>query len=1011
MSTWELLPAPEPVRHALTEEQAAVVEDTGRIVVTVGGPGTGKTLTLVEAVVARINQGVPLERLPVLASSRARAQEIRRQITQRLDRAQISPRVTTVHGFALGLLRDEPDLGFRLLRAPEQELRLRELIDGLPSDFWPEEYRRAATTRVFARQLREFLARARQRGLDPDQIASLETGQPLMASVGRFAEEYLTVADFEETLDYAELIHRARLLMTQPSAAASVTSRFDVVFADDVQEQDPAQAAFLGDLAIAGLPLRAFADPQQRTSAFRGATADGLAALEELPGARRVVLTQGFRMAAAVVDGIAALRSRLSARSAPPLPAPTTGVTGRVDVQVMDDPGQELAHVAAQVRSAHHREGLAWHEMAVIVRTGRAQLLPVTRALTSFGIPVEVSGDELPIAEQHAVQVLLAALRITAADRPLTAAETTDLLAGPLCGLDSTARRRLARRLIARHPGATSVEMLIRILEEPALLEGTEVPEAGRVVTVAGVLREARRLVSDGARVGEILWQLWSGTSWSAQLQGAALEGSRSAHHQVDAVLQLFELAERRGNLAGAAGVATFIGEVTGESITADTAREVNLGGRGVRIVTAHRARDGQWRKVWIVGLQEGVWPRGRPAEALIDPHWLEGSGADLRTHLADERRLFYVACSRAQEHLTLTASTSPDPDAPLTSRFIQEVGVVPQRVSGTPSVRLTAAELVADLRRHAADETAPPELRRAAALRLARLSQDPAFSAADPATWWGNSPASAEASPSQEVITISGSMVEGLLRCPRQWFLTGRARAGAPSQVGASVGEVVHAILARADEFDLDVDAMKAHLDRVWPELDFPTAWLSASEREQMEQALERFATWRAGNANRLLAVEQDFETELEVAGRRVRLKGAVDRIEEVDGALRVVDYKSGRTAPTKKDVEVNPQLGIYQLAASLGAFDALLPESRRVAPASLLMLRHGNVEPLERVQPSIDEATEGTHGPTWVHDLLHEAVTIIDSGHYEARAGRYCERCPLRHSCPAQVQVEVDF
>lgn len=992
-----------------------MVAEPARIVVTVGGPGTGKTLTLVESVVARVEAGSSLERLLVLAASRAQAQDIRRQITQRLSRAQVAPRVTTVHGLALGLLREEPDADFRLLRAPEQELRIRELLEGLPDDFWPAEYREAAPTRSFARQLREFLARARQRGLDPDQIAAIDAADPLLRAVGRFAEEYLTVADFERTLDYSELVHRARLLLSQASAASSVAARFDAVFADDVQDHDPSQVAFLGDLASSGLPLRVFLDPQQRSSAFRGASGDAVLGLEKMPGAVRRELTVGYRMHEAPARAVATVRQRLSATGAAPAPSFAPGTRGAVRVQIMDDPALEMAHVAAQVRAAHLREGVPWEDMAIVVRTGRSQLLPIARALTGYEVPVEVSGDELPVAEQHAVRCLLTALRL--ATRVPRTDEALDLLAGPLGGLDPTMQRRLGRQLMTLHPtGRSSAQLLTRIFEDPTLLEGLEGPEAERARRLVDVMRTATTLAAGTARVGEVLWHLWAATPWSTRLQDAALAGSRAAHQEVDAVVELFELAARHENLVGAAGIETFIGEVTGQDITADTAREVDLSRRGVRLLTAHRARSGQWSRVWIVGLQEGSWPRGRPSDALIDPHKLEGAaGTDLLTHLADERRLFYLACSRATESLTVTASAAAELEAPLPSRFSYELGVDPERIEGAPGTRLTAAELVADLRRHVVDQQVPVELRRAAALRLARLADTPKFKIAGthPSTWWGINAASTVPAQPPEVITITGSSLESLLSCPRQWFLTRRARADIGPHSGAAVGQVVHAIVAQADAQGLDLAGMKELLDGVWSHIGFAARWLGASERQQVEAVLERFDAWRASNPNRLLAVEFPFQVDLTLGGRTVRLRGTVDRLEEADGALRVVDYKTGRSMPPRGQLPTNAQLGIYQLAASLGAFDELLPGVRRVAPASLLMLRHGKVEPVELSQESLDIAPSGNEplrqGPTWVHDKLAQALDVMDSGEFEARGGPHCSRCPLKRSCPVFHELEV--
>lgn len=1018
MEKWALTTAPGFTRPRLTGPQTAVLADPSAVSLVMGGPGTGKTLTLVEDVVSHVQGGAPLDRLVVLATSRAQAQELRRQITLRLDRAQVSPRVTTVHGFALGLLRQEPDAAFRLLRAPEQELRIREILAGLPADFWPADIRDAAGTRAFARQLREFLARARQLGLDPRDIADSESG--LQRAVGAFAEQYLDIADFEGTLDYAELVHRARLHVTQPSVAASLAAGFDGVWADDVQDYDAAQASLLGDLVHAGIPLRAFLDPQQRTGSFRGATAQVVPILTGLPGARVHHLRQGHRMGSAVADAASHLRQRLSATHAAPSPTPAPGLQGEVQVLLFDAQAAELAHVAAQMRTAHFDEGVPWHEMAVMARTGRRQLTPLAHTLMRHGVPVEVSGDELPISEQHAVRHLFLALHVASLDHAPTPEQAAQLLAGPLARLDGVAQRRLARALARAHPDPDASDALLaKALGEPRLLAGLERPEAARAGHLAGLLSRAARALEGGARVGEVLWGLWNGTGWPAELQRSALEGSRTAHLELDAVVELFDVASRHEDLVGAPGARTFMSEVAGQDIVADNARELEVAGRGARLLTAHRARTGQWRKVWIVGVQEGVWPRGHPPARLLDPERLTdpGAGQALVTHLADERRLFHAACTRASETLTVTATRGGDPEGSAPSRFCFELGVTPREVQGVEAGNLTATALVADLRRHLMDPSASPSLRRAAALRLARLARDPArrspFRDADPSAWWGVRPVSAPSPEASEVLVLSGSSLQALLACPRRWFLTRRAKAGAGRSSQASVGDVVHAIAARADAQRLGVQEMKDHLDAVWGRIAFDAPWVSAGERAEMDLALERFDRWRRSNGNQLLGTEERFDVELEVSGRRVRLTGSVDRLELAPDGLRIVDYKTGRARPTRNEAATNEQLGVYQLAAALGGFDHLAPGERRVEAASLLMLRHGEVEPVEITQESLERAPapggDLTHGPTWVHDKLAEAVEILESGCFDARSAGACGPCPFKASCPASRTVEV--
>ncbi len=1005
---------------ALTPGQVAAASPSTGVRLVLGGPGTGKTLSLVESVTARLAAGGSLERIVVLAGSRSAAQLIRREIARRVERAQVSPKVTTVHGFSLGLLRDmstdEQDL--RLLRAPEQEFRIRELMAGLPQDFWPVDVREAAPTRAFAGQMRELLSRARHHGLDPvlmERLA-LERGDELLAGAARFFEQYLTVTDFEGTLDYAELVHRTRLLLMEADVQRSVLSRFDAVIVDDVQELDPAQARLLADLAHIGIPLHAFADPQQRTNSFRGATGDAPGILTAVPGATTMELANGFRNSAAVRGALDELRRRLDAKGAPPAPTPAAGPTGLVRCRVYDDEPAELAHVAQQLRHAVLTDKLDWSDLAVIVRSGRTQLPVMARELSRYGVPVEVAGDEVPLAGQFAVQVLLLALAAVAQGGRPDADHTHRLLTSPLCGMDSVALRRLGRALRAAHPDSGhSSQLLGRCLSEPELLESITADEAVAVRALAGLLHRSAALLDQGRPVQESLWELWDGTSWPEQLRRAALGGSRRANHDLDAVVELFDLAARREDLLGRAGARAFASEIAGQDIPADTGRELDLVGRGVRLLTAHRAHGGQWRRVWVVGVAEGRWPALARRGVLLDPRVLSEDHihSEVATQLGDERRLFHVACSRAKEQLHVSAAQGVEGESGRPSRFLHELGVEPERVHGRPQQRLTAASLVADLRQSTTDSARPEALRRAAAVRLARLAAvedaegSKPFTAADPRTWWGMREVSGSEVQRPEVISLSGSRLGALLACPRHWFLSSRVGAEAGRATRASIGDVVHLLAQEAAKKGLGLDAVLGELDKVWHQVPFEAQWLSASERVAIEAALGRFCEWNDTFPHELLGVEEKFSVTLEVKGRKVELKGTVDRLELVEGRLRVVDIKTGKHMQDAKEMAGFEQLGVYQLAAQLGAFEHLAPGVREVAPPALLFLRYGDSLPEMREQSSIDDvpAPEGDLevGPTWVHDKLAEAVSIIDSGAYGARQCSMCRYCQFADSCPA--------
>lgn len=1019
---WRLvrrLPAPTPEP---TPSQLAAARPGDGVRVVVGGPGTGKTTALIESVVTRLRQGASLERLAVLASSRADAQRLRREILRRTGGAQVSARVTTVHGLALGWLQElgDPDVTWRLLRAPEQELRIRELLAELGPGFWPEELLQAVPTRAFARQVREVLARARHLSMDPEDVARVAaaSGDVLFSRVAEFFEQYLTISDFDGSLDYAELVYRARLLLGDRAAARSIASRMEAIVVDDVQALDAAQLALLLDCAAAGVPLHAFGDPQQRIHGFRGATADVVPKLLAAPGAELVQLTEGFRNSPALAAALDTVRRRLSPLGAAPSPSPADGAEGRVTSRVYDDEGAEQAHVAQQLRQAVLSDGLAWSELAVVVRAGRAQLGPLARELSRYGVPVEVAGDEIPLAGQLAVQVLLLALAVAARGGGPDPDETGRLFTSPLSGLDSIGQRRLGRRLLEAHAGlGNSVQLLGRCLVEPELLQGIEGPEAEQAARLSGLLHGAATTLADGGNVQEALWRVWEATEWPERLRDAALAGSRRANHDLDAIVELFELASRREDLVGPSGARTFITEVSGQEIPADTGRELELVGRGVRLLTAHRAASGQWRRVWVLGVQEGRWPQLNRRGLLLDPDRLAPDHLDAvspATVLGDERRLFHVACARAEEELHVSASQGVEGEAGRPSRFLDELGVVTERVHGRPEQRLTAAALVAELRTVASDPGTTEGMRRAAALRLARLAEvtdadgHRPFRTADPATWWGVREDSSGAPEVPGVIRITGSQLETLLTCPRRWFLSRRVGAEAGRQSRASVGDVVHLLAERAVTDGLDAAALKEQLAQVWDRIPFEAEWLSVSERAEIEAAVERFANWNDASQEQVLAVEAPFSVRLEVSGRTVELTGTVDRLQLADGRLRVLDLKTGRKLLRARDVVDHPQLGVYQLAASLGAFEEYAPGVRCVAPPALLMLRHGDQWPELVEQPSIDEKPllddedPGDH-PTWVHARLAQAVETIVSERFPATECQACAYCPFADSCPA--------
>jgi superfamily I DNA/RNA helicase/RecB family exonuclease len=1069
----EKLPTP-PV---LDPSQRAVVEHAEGPLLVLAGPGTGKTTTLVECVVDRIERrGATPDGILVLTFSRKAAADLRTRIAARLGRTTVTPMAMTFHAFCYALVRRFADdlggasdglgLPLRLLTGPEQEFRVRETLQGsleTQRAQWPNSLARAFPTRAFASEVRAVLAKARQLGMDPDDVvaAGQATGREEWVSVGTFFDEYLDVLDAEGVLDYAELVHRCRILLTKPEIVTTLRREIGCVFVDEYQDTDPSQVRLLQVIAGDGRDVIVVGDPDQSIYAFRGAEARGILDFPELFRTREgapapvLALNRTRRFGSALLAASRSVVTRLGLPRSLPAAVfeafrhPTADhqlPKGRVEIYTCSSAGAEAEHIADILRSAHLRDGLEWTDMAVLVRAGRTMIPGLTRALVAAGVPVEVAGDEIPLAADPAVRPLLLALQVAARGCVPTADEAQLLLISPLGGMDSMAIRRLGRTLRDAErielAGAAlprpSAELTSLALRDQGLLDDCSAsPDVEAARNIAQLLRRCEHAIRTGSTAEEALWLLWSQTAWPERLRHQASRGGeagRRANRDLDAICALFEIAARSEEVSGLRGVTGFLAAVEGQQIPADPLRESELRGSAVRVLTAHRAKGLEWDLVVVSGVQEGRWPDVRRRGSLLEPDRLGRhevmAAVPTATRIAEERRLFYVACTRARTRLVVTAVAGTEGEADQRSRFLTELGVPPRALPGRPLRPLTLSALVAELRRTAVDPEISPRLREEAAQRLARLADAtdddgrPMVPAARSEHWWGMRALTRSDQPlvaPEEPVHLSGSQLASVLACPRNWFLARKAQGESARTAAASFGSVVHVLAEYGAQSQADHDELAHHLESVWHQLEFDAHWLSAVERVEAESALERFLTWQEARSHlTLLGTEVEFSCEIDLGGDRVHLTGSADRVErDPDGRIRIVDFKTSKAPPSAADIALHDQLGVYQLAVQQGALAAVAGEGARPAGAELVYLRLADGDsgyPRTFQQASLDDVPFPVKPldsvdqpvlagqPTWVHRRLADAAQIIRSEHYHARIGSGCRYCPFRTSCPAQ-------
>ncbi|MEU9044216.1 ATP-dependent DNA helicase [Kitasatospora sp. NPDC048343] len=764
---------------------------------------------------------------------------------------------------------------------------------------------------------------------------------------------------------------------------------------------------------------------------------------------------------------------------------------GRAEVYTYPTPGAELDSIADLLRRAHLEDGVPWGEMAVLVRAGARSIPGVRRALGAAGVPLEIDGDDLPLREEPAVAQLLLALRVCAQQAAWQAARdrhadthadtdsdadadaesggeaadtpdplTTDLahalLTGPLGGLDGSDLRRLGRALREEERAALRAdgrptaalrpagELIREALAEPERLVALDPAYARRARDLGTLLRKVRELLAGGCTAEEALWELWDGSRrWRERLERAALRGGaggRNADRDLDALCALFETAARaEEQVTGHRSALDLLAELDAQDIAADTLTVRAVRPEAVRLMTAHRSKGLEWRLVVVAGVQDGLWPDLRRRGSLLEADRIGRDGLaeplSPAALLGEERRLFYVAATRAKERLIVTAVKAPADDGDEPSRFLRELyredvdprtGKVVRRtppvtvedVTHRPRRPLSVAALVAELRAVTVDPARTPELRRAAAERLATLAaatdEDglPLVPAAHPERWWGLDDPTAAPEPLRSAdlpVRLSGSGLEQLESCSLQWFLDKEVKARAAGSAAQGFGNVVHAL---ADEVGsgrtpADLAVLMERLDTVWDALAFDAPWKSHQEKTEARAALERFLNWHVLERGRdVVATEHGFDVTLDVGGVSVRIRGSMDRVEkDAAGRAYVVDFKTGKQIPTDKSLPEHKQLAVYQLAVRAGALNEL-PGFAEHPPATggaeLVHLREPAAK-ASRDAPKV-QRQEPPEGEPWIEGLLAEAAGKVLAERFVPQTGGGCDRCAFRRSCSAQ-------
>jgi len=648
-------------------QEAAVAHGEGPCLV-IAGAGSGKTRVLTERIQRLVREGTPPWRILGFTFTNKAAGEMRRRLETSLGEAASRLWLGTFHATGVRILRREGErLGlardFGIYDAEDQLALLKGVIKELAL---PEGSLTPPAARAAIEQYKNQL-------LAPEEAAALAQGyrDSLAARVYAAYQKGLARA---QALDFTDLIALpVRLFGDDDAARARWAERFDFVLVDEFQDTNPLQMQFIEHLASASGNLFAVGDDDQSIYGWRGADIRHILDFErEHPGAAVIRLEQNYRSTRPVLEAANAVIAHNRKRKGKALwTARSEGQPVRV--QTLLDEEEEAEAVARRIRSLAAL-GTPLGGFAVLYRT-HAQSRALEAALARSRLPYQIIGGTR-FYDRKEVRDLLAYLKVAA--NPADTVSFERILNVPPRGIGKTTEARLAA--LAQSEGIAPGLLVTAFPEQLAALpdaSGKRLAEFGRLllslsprpeldaapevlerllekVPYLEYLAEGDPLQAETRRenVAELL------SAAQAFLEARLAEALGAAALPVDA--EAGPAAEPRLGQPGS--LRDFLAEV---ALVADIDKH-REGAELVTLMTLHNAKGLEFDTVFICGVEEQLLPHALSA------------GSEDDGEVEEERRLFYVGLTRAENRLWLTHALNRRrfgdllPAAP--SRFLAEL-------------------------------------------------------------------------------------------------------------------------------------------------------------------------------------------------------------------------------------------------------------------------------------------------------------------------------------------------
>lgn len=1008
------------------EQKEAVGYGEGPLLV-VAGPGTGKTRVITERIVHLLSpEFSPPGRSPIgprnilaLTFTDKAAEEMKRRVSAVLPGLTTLPSVCTFHAFCYQTLRQH-QVNLRLLDKVDVWIFLRRRIAELGLNY----YQKLAEPGAFLHDLNEFFSRCQDELIEPADFEryvdeceqQLRKLQPVTVSAAAAAARSRSSmpspeADFEreELLKKRELAHvfstSRRLLeqagasslgsligetvalwKRQPEVLEEARARYRAVLVDEFQDTNYGQVELLKLLVRPPHNITAVGDDDQAIYRFRGASHGAFEMFgKAFPGHRTVYLSRNYRSTKRILrvaTNIIVQNDRYAEK--PPL-ASDRSDGSPVILLKCHDVSSEAFWIADEMERLA-AASFSWSQIAVLYRAHSARDTLVEE-LRRRGIPFAIRG--LSILSAPVLRDLLAYLKLIHSNHENVS--LTRVLLAPRWHFPEELSQAI------REAAWKNRSSLYDVIKDPDFLVAGALSGTGWN-ELQKLLKGLRRL-SKSSSVTDVMDKLVDDLEWR-HLPGAPDQVYLSAFREF---LKEWEFKSETRRLPEFMEYLGYFVEAGGKIEVPEAANRRDA----VQMMTIHAAKGLEFPAVFVIGVSPRKFPVTERKPVIEFPAELrKGPPPPANIHVQEERRLFFVALTRAQDRLYISSVSK---SARQQSTFINELLSDPVFLGREiQQIDMPDASLRGDRGDNAGGEA------RRTSTRAGRNGQDPAQDLKPvkqrPAAWEGQGnlfeddaadSGNAHASlagwvsesglSSASQIQLSATAVEDYLACPLKYKLQHTLRVPTAPQAALTFGSVMHQSIRHY--FELRRSSLPSFADieafylKRWRGAGFDDEYHEETYRaaglEQLRAFVDRHNAMKMDCSR--IQMEQAFRIE---AGGAI-LDGRIDQITLLDpaqeGAIELTDYKTGRPR-TQKDADKSLQLSIYAVAAK---------KALHLSPVRLTFYNLTSNDPVStvRMPEDLDNAMR----------KVEEVGNQIRSGHFDPKPGVGCRWCNFVPICPA--------